>query len=107
MSVISQLAEVSICAGKRIRDLCLDLTIDNPEDNVFWIVYDLTIPQSMIVDDSNEFVKQSSETDLGKQIVRMLRAKLRCNDIEPVVSKLRLPQRHRIQHRSPSPLFFA
>ena len=37
--------------------------------------------------------KASSETDLEKQIVRMLRAKLRCNDIEPVVSKWRLAQR--------------
>jgi hypothetical protein len=39
----SLLAEVSICAGKRRRrDLCLDLTL----------------PQSMIVDESNQFVKQ-------------------------------------------------
>jgi hypothetical protein len=39
----SLLAEVSICAGKRRRrDLYLDLTL----------------PQSMIVDESNQFVKQ-------------------------------------------------
>jgi hypothetical protein len=37
--------------------------------------------------------KTSSETGLQKQIVRMLRAELRCNDIEPVVSKWRLAQR--------------
>jgi hypothetical protein len=37
--------------------------------------------------------KTSSETGLEKQIVRMLRAELRCNDIEPVVSKWRLGQR--------------
>ena len=37
--------------------------------------------------------KASSETGLEKQIVRMLRAELRCNDIEPVVSKWRLAQR--------------
>ena len=37
--------------------------------------------------------KTSSETGLEKQIVRMLRAELRCNDIEPVVSKWRLAQR--------------
>ena len=37
--------------------------------------------------------KTSSETGLEKQIVRMLRAELRCNDIEPVVSKWRLTQR--------------
>ena len=37
--------------------------------------------------------KASSETALEKQIVRMLRAELRCNDIEPVVSKWRLAQR--------------
>ena len=36
--------------------------------------------------------KTSSETGLEKQIVRMLRAELRCNDIEPVVSKWRLAQ---------------
>jgi hypothetical protein len=40
---LSLLAEFSICAGKRRRrDLCLDLTL----------------PQSMIVDESNQFVKQ-------------------------------------------------
>ena len=37
--------------------------------------------------------KTSSETGLEKQIVRMLRAELRCNDIEPVVSKWGLAQR--------------
>ena len=37
--------------------------------------------------------KASSETGLEKKIVRMLRAELRCNDIEPVVSKWRLAQR--------------
>jgi hypothetical protein len=37
--------------------------------------------------------KTSCETGLDKQIVRMLRAELRCNDIEPVVSKWRLAQR--------------
>ena len=37
--------------------------------------------------------KTSSETGLEKQIVRMLRAELGCNDIEPVVSKWRLAQR--------------
>ena len=37
--------------------------------------------------------KTSSETSLEKQIVRMLRAELRYNDIEPVVSKWRLAQR--------------
>jgi hypothetical protein len=40
---IPLLTEVSICAGKRRRrDLCLDLTL----------------PQSMIVDESNQFIKQ-------------------------------------------------
>jgi hypothetical protein len=43
IAAVSLLAEVSICAGKRRRrDLCLDLTL----------------PQSMIVDESNQFVKQ-------------------------------------------------
>jgi hypothetical protein len=37
--------------------------------------------------------KTSSETGLEKQIVRILRAELRCNDNEPVVSKWRLGQR--------------
>jgi hypothetical protein len=50
----------------------------------------------MIVDESNQFWNRfretSSETRLEKQIVRMLRAELRCNDIEPVVSKWRLGQ---------------
>ena len=37
--------------------------------------------------------KTSSETGFEKQIVRMLRAELRCNGIELVVSKWRLGQR--------------
>jgi hypothetical protein len=37
--------------------------------------------------------KTSSATGLDKQIVRMLRAELRCNVIEPVVSKWRLAHR--------------
>ena len=36
--------------------------------------------------------KTSSETGLGKQIVCMLTAELRCNDIQPVVSKWWLAQ---------------
>jgi hypothetical protein len=39
---VSLLTEVSTCAGKRRRDLCSDLIL----------------PQSMIVDESNQFVKQ-------------------------------------------------
>ena len=37
--------------------------------------------------------KTCSETGLGKQIIPILRDELRCNDIEPVVSKWRLVQR--------------
>jgi hypothetical protein len=41
--------------------------------------------------------KTSSETGLEKQVVPMLRAELRCNGIESVVSKWRLAQRHRVE----------
>jgi hypothetical protein len=41
--------------------------------------------------------KTSSETGLGKQILRMLCAELRCNDIEPVVSKWWLAQRRHFE----------
>jgi hypothetical protein len=41
--------------------------------------------------------KTSSETGLGKQIVRILRAELRCNDIEAVVPKWRPAQRGHLE----------
>ena len=41
----------------------------------------------------NPVCKKSSETGLENQIVRMLRAELRCNEIELVVSKWQLAQR--------------
>jgi hypothetical protein len=72
LSKSSLLAEVSICAG-------------NPKEK-------RPLPRSdtSSVHDRGRVkpvCKTSSETGLGKQIVRMLRAELRCNDIEPVVSK--------------------
>jgi hypothetical protein len=73
----SLLAEVSICAGnsKEKRPL--------PRSDT-----------SSVHDRGRVKVcKTSSETGLEKQIVRILRAELCCNDIEPVVSKWRLGQR--------------
>ena len=74
----SLLAEVSICAGnsKEKRPLPRSDTSS---------VHDRGRVKPVC--------KTSSETGLDKQIVRMLRAELRCNDIEPVVSKWRLGQR--------------
>jgi hypothetical protein len=74
----SLLAEVSICAGnsKEKRPLPRSDTSS---------VHDRGRVKPVC--------KTSSETGLEKQIVRMLRAELRCNDIEPVVSKWRLGQR--------------
>jgi hypothetical protein len=68
-----------VLGTRRRRDLCLDPTL----------------PQSILHDRGRvkPVCKTSSETGLEKQIVRMLRAELRCNDIEPVVSKWRLGQR--------------
>ena len=75
---ISLLAEVSICAGnsKEKRPLPRSDTSS---------VHDRGRVKPVC--------KTSSETGLEKQIVRMLRAELRCNDIEPVVSKWTLAQR--------------
>ena len=74
----SLLAEVSICAGNSKEKRPLP-TSDTSS------VHDRGRVQPVC--------KTSSETGLEKQIVRMLRAELRCNDIEPVVSKWRLGQR--------------
>jgi hypothetical protein len=78
MKLISLLAEVSICAGnsKEKRHLPRSDTSS---------VHDRGRVKPVC--------KTSSETGLEKQIVRMLRAELHCNDIEPVVSKWRLGQR--------------
>ena len=74
---LSLLAEVSICAGnsKEKRPLPRSDTSS---------VHDRGRVKPVC--------KTSSETGLEKQIVRMLRAELRCNDIESVVSKWRLGQ---------------
>ena len=76
--IYSLLAEVSICAGnsKEKRPLPRSDTSS---------VHDRGRVKPVC--------KTSSETGLEKQIVRMLRAELRCNDIEPVVSKWRPGQR--------------
>ena len=60
-SRLSLLTEVSICAGKRMRRS--DTSSVHDRGRV------------------KPVCKTSSETGLGKQIVRMLRAELRCNDI--------------------------
>jgi hypothetical protein len=71
-------SRVSICAGKRMRRNSLPRSDTSS-------VHDRGRVKPVC--------KTSSETGLGKQIVRILRAELRCNDIEPVLSKWRLAQR--------------
>jgi hypothetical protein len=71
-------AEVSICAGNSKEKRPLPRSDTYP-------VHDRERVKRVC--------KTSSEIGLEKQIVRMIRAELRCNDIEPVVSKWRLGQR--------------
>ena len=82
----SLLADVSICPAGRGLYLCWEAKEKRP----------LPRSDTSSVHDRGRVkpvCKASSETSLEKQIVRMLRAELRCNDIEPVVSKWRLEQR--------------
>jgi hypothetical protein len=76
--IISLLAEVSICAGNSKEKRPLPRSDSSS-------VHDRGRVKPVC--------KTSSETGLEKQIVRMYIAELRCNDIEPVVSKWRLGQR--------------